>query len=115
MMEVGRIPVYLSTSAIDFRKGSDGLCMLISEQFKKDPQLGFYVFYNRARDKLKILFWHLNGFILIYKRLERGRFHVECSQDGQTVGLNSKQLEWLVMGVNWQLMSGRSMSLFKHY
>ena len=31
MMEVGRIPVYLSTSAIDFRKGSDGLCMLISE------------------------------------------------------------------------------------
>jgi transposase len=115
MMEVSHTSFYLSTSCIDFRKSCDGLCLLIREQFNEDPQTGYYIFYNRARDKLKILFWHLNGFVLIHKRLERGRFHVEVDDKTQTVSLNQKQLEWLLTGLDWQLLSGKSPPLFKYY
>ncbi len=96
--------IWIGREAVDFRKAIDGLCSVVIEQFGHNPQQGIYIFYNRGRDKIKVLGWHRNGFVLIYKRLEHGRFHI-VKQSDDVVMLDAKQLSWLLAGLDWPLMS----------
>ncbi|WP_221900084.1 IS66 family insertion sequence element accessory protein TnpB [Bathymodiolus platifrons methanotrophic gill symbiont] len=67
--------VYLATGVTDMRKSINGLSLIVSEQFGHDPFNGsVFVFCNRSRDKLKILYWECNGFWLYYRRLDKGKF-----------------------------------------
>ena len=67
--------VYLCMEAVDFRKHIDGLSMLVQEELELDPfSEQLFVFINRGRDKIKILYWERSGFVLWYKRLEKQRF-----------------------------------------
>jgi transposase len=93
--------IYLANKAIDFRKGIDGLCALVVEEIQQKPGEGIYIFYNRRLDKVKILGWHRNGFVLLCKRLERGKFFVS-NDNGQ---INSEQLNMLLIGINWKLLT----------
>lgn len=95
--------ILVANKAIDFRKSLDGLCALIREEFGAEPTEGLYIFYNKDRNKIKILGHHINGFIMIYKRLERGKFFVELSED--KVRINRQQLEWLMLGVDYKLLA----------
>lgn len=90
--------IWLSKEAVDFRKAINGLCAIVADDIDKDS---IYVFYNKAQNKLKILGWHGNGFILLYKRLERGKFTI--SQ--QEFPVDEQQLSWLLAGLNWEQMS----------
>ena len=90
--------IWLAAEAVDFRKAIDGLSVLVAEDFAKDA---IYIFYNKARNKLKILGWHGNGFILLYKRLEGGKFTI-CRSGAMP---NEQQLSWLLAGLDWQQMS----------
>ena len=57
------------------RKGFDGLSALVSTALNRDPLSGdVFVFINRRRTHIKLLVWDRNGFVLFYKRLERGTF-----------------------------------------
>lgn len=91
--------ISIANKPIDFRKGIDGLCALVVEEMRQKPGEGIYIFYNRRLDKVKVLGWHRNGFILISKRLERGKFFVTNEQ------INSEQLNMLLIGVNWKLLT----------
>ena len=62
---------------------------------------GIFVFCNRAKDKLKVLVWHDNGFVLLYKRLEKGKFTIIPDQDASSVVLDEQQLNWLLAGLDW--------------
>jgi transposase len=67
--------IFLYKDAIDFRKSINGLVVVIEQELERsafDPAL--YVFCNRPRDKLKILYWDNTGFALWYNRLEKARF-----------------------------------------
>lgn len=67
--------VYLPCGSTDLRKSIDGLAALVQEGFRLDPFSScLFVFCNRERNKLKILYWEHNGFWLFYRRLERGTF-----------------------------------------
>ena len=69
--------IWLSAEPTDMRKGANGLTVIVQEQFDLSPQSNaLFIFYNRNRDKAKILFWHYNGFVLIYKCLESGLFKI---------------------------------------
>lgn len=69
--------VYMASEPVDLRRGHDGLCALVRMQFQADPYAGhLFVFLGRRLDRCKILFWDRGGFVLYYKRLERGRFRV---------------------------------------
>lgn len=96
--------IWVAQAPIDFRKAVDGLCMLIDEYFQSKPQEGLYVFYNKHRNRLKLLVWHYNGFMLIYKRLEKNKFPFRFSNQGKIL-IDEKQLEGLLLGLDWQTIT----------
>ncbi|OGT06025.1 MAG: hypothetical protein A2X78_03510 [Gammaproteobacteria bacterium GWE2_37_16] len=88
---------------VDLRKATDGLCALVMESMQEKPDQGIYVFYNRACNRIKVLGWHGNGFVLLYKRLEKGKFFIRTV--GNKINIDVKQLNWLIAGLDWQLLS----------
>ena len=67
--------IFLFRQATDMRKSYDGLSNIVENQLGQNPLTGdFFVFVNRPRNSLKVLFWDNGGFCLFCKRLERGRF-----------------------------------------
>ena len=96
--------MYLCRDAVDFRKGINGLAVLVEETLQLDPfSEHLFVFCNRSRNRIKILYWERNGFCLWQKRLERDRF-AWPRDDEVLVTLTAKQLNWLLDGVDlWAL------------
>ena len=70
------IQIYVRVTPIDMRKSIDGLSALVSQEFNGDPLSGhLFVFFNRSRDKVKLIYWDRNGYVLHYKRMEKHRFY----------------------------------------
>jgi transposase len=86
------------------RKSINGLSLIVSEQLAQDPFSGrVFVFCNRARDKLKILYWECNGFWLYYRRLDKGKFQWPSGGlNQQPVSLTVRELQWLLEGLSCQ-------------
>lgn len=71
------VKIYVCVAPTDMRKGFDGLCGLAERVLEQDPLSGhLFVFRNRTRDRLKVLYWDHDGLAIWYKRLERGRFQL---------------------------------------
>lgn len=102
-------------TAIDFRKSIDGLVTLIHTHLNQNPSEGIYIFFNQRRDKLKILAWHGNGFVLLYKRLECGKFTIPDNADTQSILLDEKQLSWVLAGLDWEKMRAWNQLEFDEY
>lgn len=69
--------VYAAVEAVDLRKGFDALAIAVRSQLGHDPLSGsLFVFFNRRADRAKVLVWTPSGWCLVFKRLERGRFHL---------------------------------------
>lgn len=91
--------VYLCAEPVDFRKSINGLSLLVEHALNQDPFApALYVFINRKRDKLKILYWEKNGFCLWYKSLQKERFKWPQEKYATTVTINSEELNWLIDG-----------------
>ena len=96
-----KTPIWLYPAAVDFRKQIDGLVMLISSELSHNPTSGeCYIFRNRLRDKVKLLWYDSNGFWLCYKRLEGSRFQFPSSNE-LIWELNRDQLSWLLSGLDF--------------
>ena len=92
--------VWFYRQPIDFRKQIDGLMVLVADTLRLDPVSGqLFVFRNRQGDKVKLLYWQDNGFWLLYKRNETGRFLFPPIVD-DTVELSAEQLQWLLSGID---------------
>lgn len=71
----GALKIYLALEPADMRKSFNGLSALVMEQLKEDPYEGrLYLFTNKRRNRIKILFWDGTGLWVAAKRLEEGRF-----------------------------------------
>jgi transposase len=94
--------VYLARGSTDLRKSIDGLAALVQQEFELDPfSPNLFVFCNRGRDKLKILYWDQNGFWLYYRRLERGKFHWPAdNHQSVPLKITRRQLRWLLDGLS---------------
>ena len=99
--------IFLAVEPADMRKGFDGLSQLVRDRIAQDPLSGhLYVFRNRRRDRIKVLYWDRDGLALWYKRLERGTFEMIPAADGTSVvEIDATQLAMLLGGV--PLASGR--------
>lgn len=96
--------IFIAREPIDFRKGIHTLCASVIDLFSQPPQSGLFIFYNHQRNKLKLLGWHRNGFMLVQKVLEKGKFFVSL-KDQAVFQITEEQLSWLLAGLNWPLMS----------
>lgn len=96
------VRVYLATEPVDLRRGHDGLCALVRARYGRDPYDGsLFAFVGRRSDRIKILYWDRGGFVLVYKRLERGRFQMPLVKpDATSVTLDAASLEMLLGGVD---------------
>lgn len=91
--------VYLHRDPVDFRKSINGLMVVAEQQMQLSPFTGaLFVFCNKTRDKLKILYWDKTGFALWYKRLEKHRFKWPTKMERKTLELTEQQLHWLLGG-----------------
>jgi len=94
--------VYLALGATDMRKQIDGLAVLVEDVLEHNPLSShLFVFCNRGRDKLKILFWQRNGFWLWYRRLERERFRwPQGTEASGSIEVSARELRWLLDGLD---------------
>ena len=89
--------IYLYLDNVDFRKSINGLIVVVEQQMELNPfRDALFVFCNKKRDKLKVLYWDKTGFALWYKRLEKQRFR--WPKSGETLLLSGQELNWLLDG-----------------
>jgi transposase len=100
---IGLLPttrIYLATAATDLRKAYDGLAALVRQSLGQDPLNGsLYVFCNRRRDRIKILFWEEGGYWLCSRRLEEGTFRWP-KQEGACARYRREELLLLLGGID---------------
>jgi transposase len=102
------VRIYLCTKPTDLRKGFDGLQGMVREFLGQDPLSGhLFLFLNRRRDRVKVLLWDRDGFVIWYKRLEAGTFQqldpATCTSRGSGeagVELTTTDLALLLTGVD---------------
>ena len=109
------IPIYLHIAPVDFRKSINGLSVIVSESMDLPVfKPGLFVFCNRQRDKLKVLYWDNTGFALWYKRLEKDKFKWPKQCDQEILALNDEQWDWLLRGLNILALKPHQTSTFSH-
>jgi len=95
--------VFLYRHFVDFRKSINGLVIIVEQQMQLSPFTGsVFVFCNKGRDKLKVLYWDKTGFALWYKRLEKDKFKWPTRLTINTLDLSEQQLHWLFEGFDIQ-------------
>ena len=94
------VKIHLATAPVDFRKGHAGLCGVVRDHLEGDPLNHVWVFYNKRRKDLKILWFDHGGFLLAHKKLARGRFKIPDSRDGRTVRMTAAELAALLEGID---------------
>ena len=85
----------------DMRKSFDSLCGIVDKELNSNPTCGtVYLFVNKLRNRIKILHWRTGGFVLYYKRLEKGTFEVpQYDKSVKSIQLNYAQLVLLFDGI----------------
>jgi transposase len=92
------VRVWLATAPLDMRRGFDRLAEQVRTLLSQDPMCGhLFVFGNRSRERLKILWWDQGGYCIYCKRLEKGTFQFPSSTE-KSIALSSQQLLKLLSG-----------------
>lgn len=98
----GSVRVYLAAEPVDLRRGHDGLVAIVRSDWRLNPFEGhLFVFLGRRLDRVKILVWDRNGFVLYYKRLSKGRFRMpKVPQGAARVEMDGTTLAMLLDGID---------------
>ena len=93
--------IYIVCGYTDMRKSIDGLCAIVEDKLHMDPRKSaLFLFCGRRCDRMKILMWEPDGFVLLYKRLsvEQGRYRWPRSRD-EVRNLSWREFDWLLSGI----------------
>lgn len=98
----GAVKIFLAVAPTDLRKSHDGLAALVEHVLEADPFSGqLFVFRNKRADRVKLLYWDGDGYVLWYKRLEVGSFRFPTAEAGTTrVPIAASDLTMLLSGVD---------------
>jgi transposase len=97
------VRVYIATQPIDLRKSFDGLSAAVAARFGQDPLGGhMFVFWNRRRNQMRILFWDRTGYVIIGKKLARGRFYMagDAAEGTAHVEVDAAELGLMLEGID---------------
>ena len=98
--DISCMRVFLHLGVTDMRKSINTLSILVQEGMEMDPfSKSLYVFCNRRREIIKILYWDNNGFCLWQKRLEKEKFKWP-EKEGDSFEIEHQQLTWLLSGLD---------------
>ena len=94
--------LFVCVDPTDMRKGFHGLSGLVAEHFSVDLLSGhLFLFFNRARDRIKVLYWDRDGLAMWYKRLEAGSYQLpQSSSTNNTIEIDHTQLSLLLSGID---------------
>lgn len=96
--------IFLALGPTDMRKGFEGLSSLVKHRFKEDPLSGhLFVFANKSRNRLKLLYWDGSGLWICAKRLEKGRYFwpsPEVTPESGALRILAEELTLLVSGID---------------
>jgi transposase len=96
----GGTRMFLYQGLADMRKGFEGLSGMVEQHFSENLFSGsLFIFVNRRRNRVKILYWDHGGLALWYKRLERGRFQMPSDSPDASVELSSAEVSMLLEGI----------------
>lgn len=99
--------VLVATRPVDFRRGADGLAATVQSILRQDPFNGtVFVFRSKRADRVKLLVYDGTGLVLIWKRLESGKFRWPPVSDG-VMRLSGAQLAALFEGLVWTPSAGQ--------
>lgn len=94
------VRIWIATQPTDLRKSFDTLAEVVRQQFQLDPLSGqLFVFTNKRADRIKLLYWDEDGYVLLYKRLEVGTFR-RPHADEPRVPLRAADLQLLLDGID---------------
>ena len=98
------VRVFLHAEAVDLRKSFDGLSGLVTQAFPEENLLSghLFLFLNKRRDRIKIMYWDADGLVIWYKRLEAGSFEVPRASDTGGIELRPAQLAMILSGIDLQ-------------
>jgi transposase len=95
------VRAFLCTRSVDMRKSFDGLSGLVEECFCQDLLTGhLFLFVNRRRDRIKVLYFDHDGLAIWYKRLEAGSFQVPDAGDRDGIELDPARLAMILSGID---------------
>lgn len=95
------VRVFVAIARVDGRKGIDGLSTLVRSQFAEDPLSGsMYVFFSRRADRVRVLYWDRDGYVLITKRLEKGSYRVPWPADRGRAVIEAAELLLVLEGID---------------
>ena len=107
LMALEHTKVFIAPQPVDFRKQIDGLSVYVQEVLALDPLSShLFVFRDRSGKKIKVLYWHLNGFCLLYKRMPKQRFVWPTAQHS-VFCCGVRELQWLLDGSDIKAMVQR--------
>lgn len=94
--------IFVATERIDLRRSFDGLSGVVRDVLRKDPLSGaLFLFFNKAADKMKVIWWDRTGYCVLYKRLERGTFRIprEIEAGAHSVAIGATEMAMILEGV----------------
>ncbi len=95
------VRVFVATERVDGRKGIDGLAAVVRSQLAEDPLTGsMYVFFTRRADRVRVLYWDRDGYVLITKRLEKGTYRFPWASARGRVTIEAAELLLLLEGID---------------
>ncbi len=101
----GNPRIFLCRHATDMRKGFEGLSAAVEQFFSCEITSGaFFVFLNKQRDRMKVLYWDTDGLAIWYKRLEKGKF---TRQESEKLSLNRREFFMLLEGITPKVLQKR--------
>jgi transposase len=97
------VRIWLAAAPVDLRRSFDRLAAEVRERLHNDPLSGHvFVFRNKRGDRVKLLYWDEDGYIIVYKRLEEGVFRWPTAPEGQpSVTLRAAELAMQLGGIDW--------------
>lgn len=97
-----RTAIFVATERFDLRRSFDGLAGIVKEVLRQDPLSGaLFMFFNKAADKMKIVWWDKSGYCMLYKRLERGTFRIPLPVEpgAQSVIIEATEMAKILEGI----------------
>jgi transposase len=101
--------IFVATGRVDGRKGIDGLSALVRSQFAEDPLSGtMFVFFSRRADRVRVLYWDRDGYVLVTKRLEKGFYRLPWAVEQGRVVIEAAELLLVLEGIELRGASRRA-------